>query len=109
MSNRLGLIAAEANGGTRDSRPYSYELIDETLGARALLPPTLLDYAQLSTTSDQFKDFVAAVDQMRRTQPNVCAQQLPAMRVPVVIAHSERDEFIKREHSEYPARSIPGV
>jgi pimeloyl-ACP methyl ester carboxylesterase len=27
----------------------------------------------------------------------------------VTIAYSERDEFIKREHAEYLARSIPGA
>jgi pimeloyl-ACP methyl ester carboxylesterase len=27
--------------------------------------------------------------------------------VPVAIVHSEHDEFIKREHAEYLARTIP--
>ena len=29
--------------------------------------------------------------------------------VPVAIVQSEHDEFIKREHAEYLARSIPGA
>jgi pimeloyl-ACP methyl ester carboxylesterase len=29
--------------------------------------------------------------------------------VPVAIVHSEHDEFIKSEHAEYLARSIPGA
>ena len=29
--------------------------------------------------------------------------------VPVTIVHSEHDEFIKREHVEYLARSIPNA
>ena len=29
--------------------------------------------------------------------------------MPVTIAQSEHDEFIKREHAEYLARSIPGT
>jgi pimeloyl-ACP methyl ester carboxylesterase len=29
--------------------------------------------------------------------------------VPVVIVQSEHDEFIKREHAEYLARSIPNA
>jgi len=29
--------------------------------------------------------------------------------VPVVIAQSEQDEFIKREHAEYLARTIAGA
>jgi pimeloyl-ACP methyl ester carboxylesterase len=44
---------------------------------------------------------------MQRTQPNYSAQDLAQIRVPVAIVHSEHDEFIKREHAEYLARSIP--
>ncbi len=29
--------------------------------------------------------------------------------MPVVIVHSEHDEFIKREHAEYLARTIPNA
>jgi pimeloyl-ACP methyl ester carboxylesterase len=34
---------------------------------------------------------------------------LAEIRVPVAIVHSEHDEFIKREHAAYLARSIPGA
>jgi pimeloyl-ACP methyl ester carboxylesterase len=44
---------------------------------------------------------------MQRTQPNYSAKDLAQISVPVVIVHSEHDEFIKREHAEYLARSIP--
>jgi pimeloyl-ACP methyl ester carboxylesterase len=66
-----------------------------------------LDYARLSPTPDQFDDFFEAVGLMQRTQPNYSAQDLAEIRVPVTIVHSEHDEFIKREHAEYLARSIP--
>jgi pimeloyl-ACP methyl ester carboxylesterase len=67
------------------------------------------DYAQLSATPDQFDALADAVGLMQRTQPNYSAQDLAAISVPVVIAQSEHDEFIKREHAEYLARSIPGA
>lgn len=67
------------------------------------------DYAQLSATPDQFKAFVAAVTQMMQTEPNYSAHDLAAIGVPVAIVQSEHDEFIKREHAEYLARSIPGA
>ncbi len=67
------------------------------------------DYAQLSGTPNDFKDFVEAVSLMQRTQPNYSVQDLAKISVPVVIAQSEHDEFIKREHAEYLARSIPGA
>ena len=65
------------------------------------------DYAQLSATPAEFKDFVDAVGLMQRTQPNYSARDLAKISVPVVIAHGEHDEFIKREHAEYLAASIP--
>ncbi len=67
------------------------------------------DYKQLSTTPDQFDGFFEAVGLMQRTQPNYSANDLAQIRVPVTIAHSEHDEFIKREHAEYLARSIPNA
>ena len=46
---------------------------------------------------------------MQRTEPNYFASDLANIRVPVAIVQSEHDEFIKPEHAEYLARSIPGA
>ena len=67
------------------------------------------DYAQLSATPDQFDEFSEAVGLMQKTQPNYSANDLAQISVPVAIVHSEHDEFIKREHAEYLARSIPNA
>lgn len=67
------------------------------------------DYAELSSTPDQFKAFADAVGLMQRTEPNYSACDLAEIRVPVAIALGEHDEFIRREHAEYLARSIPGA
>ena len=67
------------------------------------------DYQHLSATPDQFDEFSAAVGLMQRTQPNYSVDDLAKIRVPVVIVHSEHDEFIQREHAEYLARSIPNA
>jgi pimeloyl-ACP methyl ester carboxylesterase len=67
------------------------------------------DYAQLSTTPDQFREFVDAVNKMMKTEPNYSAEQLAEIHVPVAIAQSENDEFIKLEHAEYLARTIPNA
>ena len=67
------------------------------------------DYAQLSATPDQFNEFSEAVGLMQQTQPNYTATDLAQIRVPVTIVQSEYDEFIKREHAEYLARSIPNA
>jgi pimeloyl-ACP methyl ester carboxylesterase len=65
------------------------------------------DYVDLSSTPDQFKAFAAAVGEMQRTEPNYSVRDLAEIRVPVAIVQSERDEFIKPEHADYLARSIP--
>jgi pimeloyl-ACP methyl ester carboxylesterase len=67
------------------------------------------DYADLSATPEHFKNFVEDVSLMGRTQPNYSASDLAKISVPVVIAQSEHDEFIKREHAEYLARNIPNA
>ncbi len=67
------------------------------------------DYARLSATPDGFEAFSQAVGEMQRTQPNYTAEDLARINVPVAIVHSEHDEFIRREHAEYLARTIPGA
>jgi pimeloyl-ACP methyl ester carboxylesterase len=67
------------------------------------------DYAKLSATPDQFEAFAEAVGHMMKTQPNYSARDLADIRVPVAIVQSEYDEFIKPDHAEYLARSIPGA
>jgi len=67
------------------------------------------DYAELSATPDEFKEFVEAVGLMQRTQPDFSPWELGAIKVPVAIVQGEFDEFIKREHAEYLARSIPNA
>jgi pimeloyl-ACP methyl ester carboxylesterase len=67
------------------------------------------DYERLSTTPDQFDEFSKAVGIMQKTQPNYSANGLAKISVPVAIVHSEHDEFIKREHAEYLASTIPNA
>jgi pimeloyl-ACP methyl ester carboxylesterase len=67
------------------------------------------DYARLSATPDQFDSFVEAISLMMKTEPRYSTQELARIRLPVAIVHSEHDEFIKAEHAEYLARSIPGA
>ena len=67
------------------------------------------DYISLSKTPDQFDALAEAVGLMQRTQPNFSAGDLAQIQVPVTIVHSEQDEFIKGEHAEYLARTIPNA
>ncbi|MFL9918452.1 alpha/beta hydrolase [Paraburkholderia fungorum] len=87
-------------------------------GTREFMPTPIIDrcfsrhtqdYAHLSATPGEFDAFVGAVSEMMKTQPNYSAQDLSQIRVPVAIVQSEHDEFIKPEHADYLARSIPGA
>ena len=67
------------------------------------------DYALLSATPDGFGEFVEAVSQMMKTEPNYSAGDLALIRVPVAIVQSEHDEFIRIDHARYLAKSILGA
>lgn len=85
------------------------EITEFTPILRRCISRHVQDYERLSTTPDQFDAFSAAVGLMQKTQPNYSANDLAQISVPVMIVQSERDEFIKREHAEYLARSIPNA
>jgi pimeloyl-ACP methyl ester carboxylesterase len=87
--------------GVREFRPTP--VIDRCFSRHAK------DYARLSATPDDFQAFVEAVGLMQRTQPNYTAQDLAELRVPVTVVHGEGDEFIRREHADYLAQSVPGA
>ena len=66
-------------------------------------------YASQSPTPDGFPAFHAAISKMWDTEPNYTAADLARIHVPVAIADGDHDEAIKRAHTEYLARSIPGA
>lgn len=67
------------------------------------------DYIAISPTPGDFDQFVSAVGLMMRTQPNYTDTDLGAIKVPVIIAIGEHDEFIKLEHAAYLAKVVPGA
>ena len=67
------------------------------------------DYRRLSPTPDDFAGFAAAVEHMWDTEPNYSAADLAHIATPVAIVDGDRDEAIKRAHTEYLARAIPGA
>ena len=70
---------------------------------------TAADYRALSPTPDANGDFAAAVNTMWKTQPNYAAADLARIRTPVAIVDGDHDEAIKRDHTDYLARTIPGA
>jgi pimeloyl-ACP methyl ester carboxylesterase len=67
------------------------------------------DYARLSGTPGDFAAFRSAIEKMWSVEPNYTAADLARIRTPVAIVDGDHDEAIKREHTEYLARAIPGA
>ena len=65
------------------------------------------DYAALSSTPEGFQAFADAVGLMQRSEPEYSAADLGKIDVPVRVVLGEHDEFIRREHMEYLARTLP--
>lgn len=66
-------------------------------------------YARLSPTPNGFDAFSKAINRMWETEPNYKAEDLARISTPVAIVDGDHDEAIKREHTEYLTRSIPGA
>jgi pimeloyl-ACP methyl ester carboxylesterase len=66
-------------------------------------------YARLSPTPSGFEDFAQAINRMWDTEPNYTAADLARIATPVAIVDGDHDEAIKRDHTEYLARAIPGA
>ena len=67
------------------------------------------DYAALSPTPNDFPAFSKAINRMWDTEPNYTAADLHRIKTPTAIVDGDHDEAIKREHTEYLAREIPGA
>jgi pimeloyl-ACP methyl ester carboxylesterase len=67
------------------------------------------EYDAISPTPGSYPAFTAAIEHMWDTEPNYAATDLARITTPVVIADGDHDEAIKREHTDYLARSIPGA
>ncbi len=67
------------------------------------------DYAVLSPTPNGFSDFSKAINRMWDTEPKYAAADLHRIKTPTAIVDGDHDEAIKREHTEYLAREIPGA
>jgi pimeloyl-ACP methyl ester carboxylesterase len=67
------------------------------------------EYQALSATPGEYTAFVDAISRMWATQPNWSAQQLAAIRTPVLVTDGDHDEAIKRSHTEYIAATILGA
>jgi pimeloyl-ACP methyl ester carboxylesterase len=67
------------------------------------------NYRALSPTPGDYAGFTAAIQRMWDTEPNYTAADLARIHTPTAIVDGDHDEAIKRAHTEYLARAIPGA
>lgn len=67
------------------------------------------DYARLSPTPKAFDTVAGEMSAMWATEPNWSDAQLAAIKSPVWFVDGDHEEFIKREHTERLAATVPGA
>lgn len=67
------------------------------------------DFVALSPTPDAFGELGPALGPMQSGEPNYSAADLAAISTPVTVAYATGDEFIRRAHAHYIARTIPAA
>jgi pimeloyl-ACP methyl ester carboxylesterase len=97
-----GLMFFACNVDSTGTKPFVYTPV---IGR--ILTQNRRDYAALSSTPEDFDTVFEAVGLMQRTQPEYSAEDLVRIDVPVTVVLGEHDEFIRREHLEYLAATLP--
>jgi pimeloyl-ACP methyl ester carboxylesterase len=90
-----------------NSDPSGVADIDKSPVFNAYIARAEKEYAAISPTPDQYKEFLAQITKMWETQPNWTAADLQAIKVPTWIVDADHDEAIKRENTEFMAHEIP--
>jgi pimeloyl-ACP methyl ester carboxylesterase len=67
------------------------------------------EYEQLSPTPEAYNSFLDEITGMWAAEPNFTAEQLRAIKIPVLIVDADHDEAIKRENTEFMASEIPNA
>lgn len=97
-----GLFFFACNVDATGTLPFVYT---EVIGR--ILAHNKRSFAALSPTPDAFDTVFEAVGKMQSTQPELSAAELALIDAPVTVALGEHDEFIRRDHLEYLAATLP--
>jgi pimeloyl-ACP methyl ester carboxylesterase len=99
------LFAQAANVTTDGVQPK----MDKAPAFAAFIKRSAAEHGRLSPAPRNNKAFLASIEKMWASQPNWTKAQLSEIRVPTAIVIGDHDEAIKRDHTEYMARIIPGA
>ncbi|MGH7115983.1 MAG: alpha/beta fold hydrolase [Stellaceae bacterium] len=90
-----------------NSDPSGVADISKSPVFNAFIARTAKEYAALSPTPHQYRQFVAQIEKMWATQPRWTAADLHKITTPVWVVDADHDEAIKRENTEFMAANIP--
>jgi pimeloyl-ACP methyl ester carboxylesterase len=65
-----------------------------------------LDFKAMTPTLERFEDLQPKLEPMQKNEPNYAQDQLKEISTAVVVIQGDHDEFIKREHAKYIAKSL---
>lgn len=98
--SRLFAFAANSDpGGVKD--------VDKSPVFTEFIARAQKEYEALSATPRDYRKFVEEISTMWATQPHWTASDLGTIRVHTWIVDADHDEAIRRENTEFMARSIP--
>ena len=92
-----------------NSDPSGVQDVNQSPVFRAFIARAEKEYKALSPTPDEYQRFLEEITKMWATQPDFTAKQLEAISVPIWIVDGDHDEAIKRENTEFMAKTIPGA
>jgi pimeloyl-ACP methyl ester carboxylesterase len=67
------------------------------------------EYAKLSPHPERWPQLVDGLRPMWRSEPRFSARQMASVQAPTAIADGDHDEIIRREHTAFMSRQIPGA
>lgn len=75
----------------------------------AYIARTRLEYQKLSPAPGEYNVFLDQINKMWTSRPNVTAEQLRSIKVPVWVADGDHEEAVKRENTLFIFDNIPGA
>jgi pimeloyl-ACP methyl ester carboxylesterase len=99
------LFAQAANVTTDGVKPN----MDKAPAFAAFIKRSAGEHERLSPAPQNNKAFLASIEKMWATEPNWTKAQLSEIRALTAIVIGDHDEAIKRDHTDYMARVIPGA
>jgi pimeloyl-ACP methyl ester carboxylesterase len=104
--DRLTALYAQAANASPDGLTWTPTAAD---AARVPGGRDQAEYRRLSPTPDHFMAFRKAVFEMWASEPHFTPKQLASVKVRTAIVIGDHDQMVRRDHTVYLARTIPGA